>query len=864
MTWWEPASELYRAAMRPRPEDPDEQPREILRVGLRELRARSVVLARQIDLDLPDYTVHDDTHLDALWPLIDLVAPPKTCLTPSEAFVLGGAILLHDLGLAVSAYPGGRRELRSGERWAQSLGTALRAHFGRAPEPSELETPPPDVVLAAERQLLRDLHAHRARDLAVVHWTGDDGRPRHLIESEQLRAAFGDPIGRIAASHWLATADLPYALPASYGAPSHGTFPSHWTIRPVLLACLLRVADAAHLDARRAPHWVRTHRHLSPASVPHWAFQSRLHQVTRQGDRLVFTGAPFAADEATSWWLCFDALRMVDAELRQVNALLGDRNQPLLTARAVAGVEDGKRLAQYIPTDGWEPIDASVHVSDLARLVQQLGGSALYGDARHVPLRELLQNASDAVLARRAVESEFLGKVRVRSGSKPVAWLEVEDDGVGMTPEVMTGALLDFGKSIWSSSDIALVDAALASTSFESTGEFGIGFFSVFMWADRVEVTSRHFRAASSDCFTLDFGSGLGSRPVLRRASKSLDRPGTRVRLWLRDPLPRGTEALVTTTKPLAKTCAWLAPAYAVDLHVDGGTGEEVAVGADDWSIIDGYDLCMRLFRSGGDRRADEADAVAADVSKRLTLVRDEDGAPIARSALIVQDQPGSWSVLVRGGLRVNSFASRAPGIYLAGRTDTARSAASMLASPKQLTTWSSEQATVSAPWLDARDADLPPTTLRTETQDFADVVLALGGDIGPLRPCLTVEGWLSLDEVRQWAADIHSVGIVYRTHFWAALDQATRGMRDAEFTLDPKALIVGDPPSLYSDPAPFDWSFPATDESSLFAAVVVVLRSAWGLAPDNTVLARDSVRLGWVGGFDVRGKATIISRPRW
>jgi hypothetical protein len=64
---------------------------------------------------------------------------------------------------------------------------------------------------------------------------------------------------------------------------------------------------------------------------------------------------------------------------------------------------------------------------------------------------------------------------------------------------------LDFGKS----PEIVRVAPDLASTEFEATGEPGIGFFSVFMWADRVEVTSRHFRAGSTDCYRLEFGSGL-------------------------------------------------------------------------------------------------------------------------------------------------------------------------------------------------------------------------------------------------------------------------------------------------------------------------------------------------------------------
>lgn len=44
----------------------------------------------------------DGTHLDALWETVDLAAGDAFALNPLEAYVLGGAILLHDLGLSVS------------------------------------------------------------------------------------------------------------------------------------------------------------------------------------------------------------------------------------------------------------------------------------------------------------------------------------------------------------------------------------------------------------------------------------------------------------------------------------------------------------------------------------------------------------------------------------------------------------------------------------------------------------------------------------------------------------------------------------------------------------------------------------------
>jgi hypothetical protein len=73
---------------------------------------------------------------------------------------------------------------------------------------------------------------------------------------------------------------------------------------------------------------------------------------------------------------------------------------------------------------GWTPLDARVRVSSVVRLVESLGGRELYGETPHVPLRELIQNASDAVRARRVVErrADDWGDivVRLRTGDREV------------------------------------------------------------------------------------------------------------------------------------------------------------------------------------------------------------------------------------------------------------------------------------------------------------------------------------------------------------------------------------------------------------------------------------------------------------
>jgi hypothetical protein len=80
-------------------------------------RDRASQLTARISLALPDLTVHDVTHLDALWETADLIAGPDYPLNPMEGFVLGGAILLHDAALCFEAYDGGTEGLRRTLEW---------------------------------------------------------------------------------------------------------------------------------------------------------------------------------------------------------------------------------------------------------------------------------------------------------------------------------------------------------------------------------------------------------------------------------------------------------------------------------------------------------------------------------------------------------------------------------------------------------------------------------------------------------------------------------------------------------------------------------------------------------------------------
>jgi hypothetical protein len=224
-------------------------------------------------------------------------------------------------------------------------------------------------------------------------------------------------------------------------------------------------------------------------------FQYKLKKPTRASEVLVYSGASdFDISEASSWWLCYDTIKMIDTELSSSHALLQDIGETPLIARRVFGAESPRILSRQIGCVGWLPVDAEIRVSDPVNLAQTLGGRNLYGRGALPPIRELLQNAADAVRARRSLEERdaFWGEIRlIIEDVATEIWIHVHDTGIGMSERVLVGPLLDFGKSLWNSTVLREEFPGLEARAINPIGKFGIGFFSIFTLGKLVKVVSK-------------------------------------------------------------------------------------------------------------------------------------------------------------------------------------------------------------------------------------------------------------------------------------------------------------------------------------------------------------------------------------
>ncbi len=108
----------------------------------------------------------------------------------------------------------------------------------------------------------------------------------------------------------------------------------------------------------------------------------------------------------------------------------------------------------------------------------------LYGSPR-VYVRELLQNAADAITARRATDPEAPAVVRIEPPELTGdGTLRVHDTGIGLTEAQVHELLATIGRS--SKRD------ELGFARHEFLGQFGIGLLSCFLVADEIRVRTRH------------------------------------------------------------------------------------------------------------------------------------------------------------------------------------------------------------------------------------------------------------------------------------------------------------------------------------------------------------------------------------
>lgn len=727
---------------------------EVLRSSFKDIRKKAEVVANYINESQPGLTLHDITHLDSLWETAHTIAGQDLKLNPIEAYIFGCSVLFHDLGMALVLWDENLDQLKNSNEYNDLAFELYKRKLQRNPTEKELETIPDDIAKATLYARLRDLHAFKAKELPLKSWHLKKDTI-FLIESSDLRNKLGSKIGLIAESHWWNVDDIRIFFKSQIVSPSPTSFPKEWTINNIKLACLLRLADFIHIDDRRAPSLQYALTKPIGVSYNHWNFQNKLNRAFTKDSRLVFEShTNFKYEDNEAWWLSYNTICDIDKEIKSVDNLLSDFNIPCFTSKGVKGIETPLLFSEYIKTENWEPADTQFKISDFQNLIGKLGGKQLYGNRPDVPLRELIQNACDALQAKRHFVKDFKGEIIVKYYEDKNAndCLEIIDNGIGMSKSALLYGLLDFGNSYWKSNLIRKEHPGLLSGGFSPTGNFGIGFFSVFMISDFIQIITKPLNDGANT-IVLEFNNGLSFNPILRKAKKEEERheSGTIVRIicaekGLIDSIYKRIAELsdVKVENPLAYSCRRLAPSLTEKLTVffKDNLPEIVTNIGNDWTEIDSLTLLKRISGFSSSEEKGWNIERLKYISEFIRPIFREENEIIARATIVKQlpanNNYSGHGVVTVGGLK-QSIIYRLPGVWLGNNEVVSRDYAKPICTYQEL-----------MPWLEEQYNLVIGSDKITEGEkiELASVFYSLGFPSKKLPIANTSEGWKTYDDL--------------------------------------------------------------------------------------------------------------------
>ena len=221
--------------------------------------------------------------------------------------------------------------------------------------------------------------------------------------------------------------------------------------------------------------------------------------------------------------------------------------------------------------------------ADVAKLLHLMVHS-VYSD-RDIFLRELISNAADACekLRYEAIANPALlgddPKLRITLAIDADARrLIVEDNGIGMSHDEMVEALGTIARS-GTKAFMERVEAAQGGEDATLIGQFGVGFYSSFMVAERVDVLSRR---AGTDEAWLWSSDGKGTFTVSSALPEDAPARGTRVVLHLMEDAKAYTERF--KLQRIVKEQSGHVPVPIAIVEKPGAEPSEVADGAALWT----------------------------------------------------------------------------------------------------------------------------------------------------------------------------------------------------------------------------------------------------------------------------------------
>ncbi|MFC3747662.1 ATP-binding protein [Paenibacillus sp. GCM10012306] len=581
----------------------------------------------------PEYTKHDTSHVEAvLENAKNLIGESLCLLNVKDITVLILSILVHDLGMHLT-FEGFNRFLEKGkedvikgidnltweEEWSKYLreskkwsGKKRQEIFGKKtlllkePSKDKNEHSKTDKIFIGE--FIRRHHPRMAHEIVLSGFplVNENNSPFAV----DLEFEIKDIIGLISRSHGM---DLRSTF--SYLLEKHHDCRTPYNIKVIYLMVVLRISDYLHITPDRAPAIsLQISSFSSPASILEWDIHQTIKDMNQNHEdpETLFVNA--RPNNSSEFLKIKSLLKDIQNELDLSWAIIGEvygrykeLNKLTISIRRIRSNLENKKYTNslpYLPDKvmfGSEPEAIKLLVSPL------YGGKLSYG------VRELIQNAVDAcreleyLCKAKSEKSEYKSKIKVSIYQMDSDYFfQIEDNGIGMSAEVIIHYFLKAGASYRNNNDWKTNFTLDGNTQIARSGRFGVGALAAFLLGDQIEVTTKSIDSELGYSFTASLDD------VQIEVSNTIDcSVGTKIRIKLNEQsLLELKEQIESDYRSHSSEPAWFAwyllnkpdiqYEFPDDWGRDGFNKYHTVVSIDNWKQIKIPEFGVVLWTFGG------------------------------------------------------------------------------------------------------------------------------------------------------------------------------------------------------------------------------------------------------------------------
>lgn len=467
-------------------------------VNIEKLCDDAIELMKTVRDTFSTYTLHDERHISNVIFLMEQLLGSNGIkkLSIGECTMLLLIACYHDIGMCYTKEQK-EREINS-KRFDSYLEENPRDFVGVKKSKESQRKIPEDI----QQKYFRRIHHLRINELLPEDWEVESARRDYVIE--------------ICESHGKDIEDVVAQL----------SYDKFRETDCILCAILLRLADILDFDSSRTPDILYTFQKISEASDLMADVEWKKHKSSK--------GFKFLEREKS---LVFDAVCESMQEEYEITSFLDYIDSELDKAASILekyGQEKWKllwipkKIEKNIERRGYQAGEYCLSLQ-ADNVLQLLVGDDLYSlDSTFI--RELLQNSFDAVRARKMLDYSWNmdGQISVSDwiDNEGFQWFRIDDNGIGMTEQMIMNYFLKVGNSYYQSDEFK-------KSSYENKhhyifhpiSQFGIGILSCFLVGDRMEVSTRHYNSGKAIRFTMNGIKGYYSIAVEEKGDKGTPMP---------------------------------------------------------------------------------------------------------------------------------------------------------------------------------------------------------------------------------------------------------------------------------------------------------------------------------------------------